>query len=88
MVDGTRLDGPASLRTAVLSRFEVFARTLSEKLLTYGLGRAVRYEDMPAVRKVARDAARDDYRFSSIIAGIVQSEPFQMRRKAPAEAER
>jgi hypothetical protein len=80
LVDGTKLDGVASLRAALLSRFEVFARTLSEKLMVYGLGRAVKHTDMPAIRKVAREAAREDYRFSSIVLGIVQSEPFQMRR--------
>ncbi len=82
LVDGTKLDGVASLRAALLSRFDVFARTLSEKLMTYGLGRALKYTDMPAVRQVVRGAAKDDYRFSSVILGIVESEPFQMRRKA------
>jgi hypothetical protein len=84
LVDGTKLDGVNSLRAALLDRFEVFTRTLSEKLLTDGLGRAVRYYDMPAVRKVARTAAQEDYRFSSLVVGIVQSDPFQMRRKAAA----
>jgi hypothetical protein len=82
LVDGTPLNGPDTLRAALLSRFDVFARTLSEKLLTYGLGRALRPGDMPAVRGIAREASKDDYRFSSIILGIVNSEPFQMRRKA------
>jgi hypothetical protein len=62
----------------------VVARTLSEKLLTYGLGRAMRPADMPAVRGIVRDAAKDDYKFSSVILGIVNSETFQMRRKAAA----
>jgi hypothetical protein len=84
LVDGTALDGPATLRAALLSRFDVFARTFSEKLLTYGLGRALRPADMPAVRAIVRDAAKEDYRFSSIILGIVNSEPFQMRRKVAA----
>jgi hypothetical protein len=84
LVDGTQLDGPASLRAAILSRFDVFARTFSEKLLIYGTGRALRPSDMPAVRAIARDAAKDNYKFSSVILGIVQSEPFQMRRKATA----
>jgi hypothetical protein len=82
LVDGTALNGPDTLRAALLSRFDVFARTFSEKMLTYGLGRALRPVDMPAVRAITRDAAKDNYKFSSIILGIVSSEPFQMRRKA------
>lgn len=84
LVDGTPLNGPDTLRDALMSRFDVFARTFSEKMLTYGLGRALRPVDMPAVRAIARDASKDDYKFSSIILGIVSSEPFQMRRKAAA----
>jgi hypothetical protein len=79
LVDGTRLDGPAGLRQALLSRSEVFVSTLTEKLLTYGLGRGVRYYDMPAVRAITRAAAQNDYSFSSLISGIVNSTPFQMR---------
>jgi hypothetical protein len=79
LVDGTKLNGPASLREAILSRSDVFVTTAAEKLLTYALGRAARYYDMPTVRSVVRDAARDDYRFSKFILGIVQSDPFQMR---------
>jgi hypothetical protein len=81
LVDGTKLDGPASLREALLGRSDVFVSTLTEKLLTYGLGRAVRYSDMPAVRAIDRAAAGKDYRFSSLILGIVKSTPFQMRKK-------
>ena len=54
-------------------------QTLTEKLMTYALGRSVEYYDMPAVRQIVRDAARDNYRFSSIVMGIVRSAPFQMR---------
>ena len=82
LVDGTPLNGPDTLRAALLSRFDVFARTLSGKLLTYGLGRALRPADMPAVRGVTREAAKEDYKFSSLILNIVASEPFQMRRKS------
>ncbi len=82
LVDGTQLNGPDTLRAALLSRFDAFARTFSEKLLTYGLGRALRPVDMPAVRGVTREAAKDNYKFSTLILGIVNSEPFQMRRKA------
>ena len=81
LVDGTKLDGPASLRQALLSRSDVFVQTLTEKLLTYGVGRALKYYDMPAVRAITREAARDDNRFSSLILGIVKSPPFQMRAK-------
>lgn len=84
LVDGTQLNGPETLRAALLSRFDIVARTLSEKLLTYGLGRAMRATDMPSVRAIARDAAKDDYKFSSLILGVVNSETFQMRRKSAA----
>jgi hypothetical protein len=80
LTDGTALDGPASLRTALLDRREAVASTATEKLLTYALGRRVEYFDMPAVRTVVRDAARQDYRFSSLITGIVKSVPFTMKR--------
>lgn len=82
LVDGTKLDGPASLRQALLSRSDVFVRTMTEKLMTYGTGRALKYYDMPVVRSIARDAARNDNHFSSLILGIVKSDPFQMRVKA------
>jgi hypothetical protein len=82
LVDGTKLDGPASLRQALLSRSDVFVRTMTEKLLTYGTGRALKYYDMPVVRSITRDAAKNDNRFSSLILGIVKSDPFQMRVKA------
>jgi len=81
LVDGTKLDGPASLRNALLSRSDVFVRTLTEKLLAYGTGRALKYYDMPVVRAIAQDAARNDNRFSSLIVGIVKSDPFQMKIK-------
>ena len=81
LVDGTKLDGPASLRQALLSRSDVFVRTMTEKLLTYGTGRALRYYDMPVVRSIAHEAAKNDNRFSSLILGIVKSDPFQMRVK-------
>ena len=82
LVDGTKLDGPLSLRRALLERSDVFATVATEKLLTYASGRAVQYQDMPAVRAIIRDAARDKYRFSSLVLGIVKSTPFQMRTKA------
>jgi hypothetical protein len=81
--DGTRLDGVAGLRAALLKRPEVLAGTMAEKLLTYALGRGLDHHDMPAVRQIVRDAARTGYRFSSLIEGVVNSTPFRMRT-APA----
>jgi hypothetical protein len=82
LVDGTPLSGPVDLRTTLTRRSDQFVQTLTEKLMTYGLGRRVEYYDMPAVRQIVRDAARDNYRFSSIVMGIVKSAPFQMRKAA------
>ncbi len=72
--------GIDGLEAALLARPELFATTLTEKLMTFALGRGVEYYDAPAVRKIVRDAGQDDYRFSSLILGIVNSVPFQMRR--------
>jgi len=86
-VDGTKLNGPASLRAALLDRSDVFLTTMTEKLMTYGLGRGVRYFDMPAVRNIVREAGKNDNRFSSFVLGIVESTPFQMRVKKSAGEE-
>jgi hypothetical protein len=77
--DGTQFRGLAGLRTLVLSRREEFARNVTDKLLTYALGRAVEYYDVPTIRAIVRQAASHDYRWSSLILGIVRSSPFQMR---------
>jgi hypothetical protein len=77
--DGTDLQGPNGLRDALLRDPERFAQMLTEKLMTYALGRPVQYYDMPAVRKVMRDSAKGGYRFSSLVIGIVESEPFQQQ---------
>ena len=82
LIDGTPISGPVDLRKALLKRPEQFVQTMTEKLMTYGLGRSVEYYDMPAVRRIVRDAARDNYRFSAIVMGIVKSAPFQMRKTA------
>jgi mono/diheme cytochrome c family protein len=82
LVDGTKVDGPASLRQGLLRYSDQFVRTFTTKLITYGLGRGLQYQDMPLVRSIVRDAARNNYRVSSIILGIVKSAPFQMRIKA------
>lgn len=78
--DGTKVQGVAELQKALLARPEIFVTTVSEKLLTYALGRGVEYYDAPAVRAVVRDARARNYQFSSLITGIVASTPFQMRR--------
>ena len=77
--DGTKFIGAAELQKAVLSRPEHFVSTMTEKLLIYALGRGVDYNDAPAIRKIVRDARATDYQFSSLVAGIVSSTPFQMR---------
>lgn len=78
--DGRKFSGADGLEEGLLDRPELFVGTLCEKLLTFGLGRGVDYSDAPAIRSMLRQAAADDYRFSSIILAIVQSAPFQMRR--------
>jgi hypothetical protein len=78
--DGSTFEGVTGLQKAVLSRPELFVSTFTEKLLTYALGRGVEYYDAPAVRNIVADARTKDYRFSSVILGIVNSTPFQMRR--------
>jgi mono/diheme cytochrome c family protein len=79
--DGTTFEGPAGLTSLLLTRYrEQFVRTAAEKLLTYALGRGLEYYDQPAVRSIAREAARDDYRMSSLITAVVSSTPFQMRK--------
>jgi hypothetical protein len=82
LIDGTKIAGPVDLRNALMRRPAQFAQTVTEKLMTYALGRSVESYDMPAVRAIVRDAARDNYRFSSIVKGIVRSAPFQMRKTA------
>jgi len=78
--DGTRFEGPAELRQLLLGRRGEFVNTFTEKLLTYALGRGVEYYDEPAIRKIIREAAPGQYRWSAIILGIAKSTPFQMRR--------
>jgi cytochrome c5 len=86
LVDGTAVNGPADVRQALMKHPEQFVQTMTEKLLTYGLGRRLEYYDMPGVRKIVRDAGRDNYRFSSIIMGIIRSAPFQMSVKVSETA--
>jgi len=79
--DGTKIDGPAALRRWLASYGDRFVEVAAEKLLAYGLGRGVEYQDMPLVRSIARDAARDGNRFSALVLGVVRSKPFQMNAK-------
>lgn len=81
--DGTPIDGPVALREALLAKPEVFASTVTQKLMIYALGRGLAPEDMPVVRSILRNAAEDDYAMMSIILGIVDSFPFQHRRNLP-----
>ena len=82
MPDGTHFQGPMGLRTFLLSRRDQFAGTVTTKLLAYALGRGLEYYDAPTVRRILRDAAPNEYRWSSLILGIVKSTPFLMRRSA------
>jgi mono/diheme cytochrome c family protein len=77
LVDGTVVNGPNDLRAALMKRREQFVQTMTEKLMTYALGRGVQYYDLPSVRKIVKDAAPDNYRFSSIVKGIVTAPEFQ-----------
>jgi mono/diheme cytochrome c family protein len=77
--DGTKFSGPDDFRTALVAHRDEFVRTFTERLLTYALGRAVAHYDMPALRTIMREAAPSEYRWSSLILGIVKSRPFQMR---------
>ena len=78
--DGTELRGPSSVRDLLLRSREDFVATVTEKLMTYALGRGVEYYDHPSIRRIVRQAESDDYRWSSLILGIVESTPFQMRK--------
>jgi mono/diheme cytochrome c family protein len=82
LYNGAHVDGPAGLQAMLSSKPDVFTGVLSEKLLTYALGRGTQYFDMPAVRGIVHEARDNDYRFSALVLGIVESTPFQMRTKA------
>jgi hypothetical protein len=86
MFDGAKLDGPVSLRKAILSHSDAFIGTFTENLLAYALGRVVDYRDMPMVRSIEQEAARNNDRFSAFVLGIVRSMPFQMRRAEGSES--
>jgi hypothetical protein len=79
LADGTKVNGIVELRAALMKNPELFTSTMTEKILTYALGRGIDYHDMPAVRSIVRSAAPGGYRFSSVVMGVVKSMPFQMR---------
>lgn len=79
MADGTVVGSPVALRSAILARPDQFVQTFTEKLMTFGLGRGVEYHDMPTIRRIVREAAQDDYKFSTVVLKIVESEQFRMR---------
>jgi hypothetical protein len=83
--DGTTFNGPGGLRAWILGQPEQVATTITEKLLIYALGRGVEYYDAPAVRRIVRASAANNYRFQSLILGITKSMPFQMRKSQPAD---
>jgi hypothetical protein len=88
--DGTTVDGVEGLRSSLLKRSDAFVQTMTEKLLTYALGRGLDTSDMPAVRAIVREASRDDYRLSSLVLAVVNSTPFRMRvaKEEPRDARR
>ncbi|HLK51719.1 MAG TPA: DUF1592 domain-containing protein [Bryobacteraceae bacterium] len=87
LVDGTVISGPNDLHAALMKRHDQFVQTLTEKLMTYALGRGVQYYDMPNVRKIVKDAARDNYRFSTIVKGIIMTPEFQSNAVESVQAQ-
>ncbi|MBN1238837.1 MAG: DUF1592 domain-containing protein, partial [Gammaproteobacteria bacterium] len=85
LAGGTKVNGPDDLRAALMQEPEQFVQALTEKLMTFALGRGVEYHDMPTVRAIVREAAENDYHFSAIVKGIAGSAPFQMREKPEQE---
>jgi hypothetical protein len=81
LVDGSKLDGVKGMREALLKYSPQFVRVVTENLFIYALGRGTEYYDMPLIRSIVRDSESKNYRFSSLILGIVKSEPFQMNQK-------
>jgi hypothetical protein len=81
LVDGQKLNGVTGLRNALVNYSPQFVRVATEKLMIYALGRGTEYFDMPLIRSIVHDAQKDNYRFSSLVLGVVKSEPFQMNEK-------
>jgi hypothetical protein len=86
LFNGMQVSGPVALREMLTSRPDVFAGVMTERMLTYALGRGLEYYDMPAVRKIVRDAASKNYKFSALVMGVVTSAPFQTKLKKAPEA--
>jgi len=86
MPDGTKLKGPDDLRAALVARSDMFVQSLTEKLMSYALGRSIEYYDMPTVRRIVQQAAQDHYRFSSLVAQVASSDAFRRREAAAAPA--
>jgi hypothetical protein len=86
LYNGEKVDGPVALRQVILRHPDQFVRTMTENLMTYALGRGVEYYDMPIIRSILKDAARNNYRFSSVVLGIVKSGPFQMRSRGSEDS--
>jgi hypothetical protein len=86
LADGSKVNGPVALRNVILSRPEAFATTLTERIMTYALGRGVEPSDMAVIRRIVKKSALRDYALQSIISGIVESAPFQMRTRLEAES--
>jgi hypothetical protein len=82
LLDGTRVNGVVELKKALMKQPDRFVETFTEKLMTFALGRGLAYYDMPSVRTIVRNSARNNFRFSSIVTGIVSSTPFQMRARS------
>jgi hypothetical protein len=80
--DGTKVNGPVELRNALLRYSPQFVRMITEKMMTYALGRGVEYYDMPVIRSIVKSADQENDRFSSILMGVIKSAPFQMRTAA------
>jgi hypothetical protein len=87
LADGTHVNGVVELRAALLKKPDLFVGTMTEKLMTYALGRGIDYHDMPAIRTIVRDSGRDGYKFSSLVMGVVRSLPFQMKMAPEKEIE-
>ena len=86
MPDGTKISGPDDLRRALVDRPDhQFVQAFTENLMTYALGRSLDYRDMPTVRRIVRKAAADDYRFKSIVLGVVSSDAFRKREAESAD---
>jgi mono/diheme cytochrome c family protein len=85
LLDGTKVDGPAALRQALVDKKELFVKAVANKLLMYAVGRQMEYYDAPAIRAIVREAAADNYKWSSTILAITKSTPFQMRRSRSAD---